>query len=326
MLLQTDDACRGLPGPDKSEVTRSPGWPRPCIQKEEALGNCTKEYRDEGLVRRGLYAYQLEHWLKHFDAKQFLILNHEEVRSKILHILDKPWLPPPNAHLCCIRGSPGRRIPPPHTHHTLTTTFVTNTFLQLRYEPEHVFLTSPTCTTSLPMQLQREPELVLDRVITFLGHDSQAKRPPMVRSGHCPCIFQSTGWHQTYLPAWPGFIIIYQYYHQHAHMATCFREKTQTTKSANLEMWSTRPSAPRMPAAGPCPSATATPWWTTQRAWSSCTPTMHEPTRTCTRCSGPWGRRPGGRAHSPRHTRRGKSSHIGIGQFGNWKSFGRLYR
>ena len=42
--------------------------------------SCKEEYRPRGLVRRGLYAYQLAWWLRHFPAKQLLVLNHGEVR------------------------------------------------------------------------------------------------------------------------------------------------------------------------------------------------------------------------------------------------------
>ena len=30
-------------------------------------------------MRRGLYAYQLAWWLRHFPAKHLLVINHEEV-------------------------------------------------------------------------------------------------------------------------------------------------------------------------------------------------------------------------------------------------------
>ena len=49
-------------------------------QKEEALGQCAKVYPEEGYVRRGLYAYQLEHWLRFFPPSQLMVINHEEVR------------------------------------------------------------------------------------------------------------------------------------------------------------------------------------------------------------------------------------------------------
>ena len=32
-----------------------------------------------GILRRGLYVYQLEWWLMHFPAHQLLILNYDEV-------------------------------------------------------------------------------------------------------------------------------------------------------------------------------------------------------------------------------------------------------
>ena len=32
-----------------------------------------------GFVRRGLYVYQLEWWLKHFPPEQVLVINHDEV-------------------------------------------------------------------------------------------------------------------------------------------------------------------------------------------------------------------------------------------------------
>ncbi len=31
-------------------------------------------------MRRGLYVYQLEWWLRHFPPEQFMVINQEEVR------------------------------------------------------------------------------------------------------------------------------------------------------------------------------------------------------------------------------------------------------
>ena len=50
------------------------------LQEKEALSeSCEHEFPIEGLVRRGLYAYQLAWWLRHFPAKQLLVINHDEV-------------------------------------------------------------------------------------------------------------------------------------------------------------------------------------------------------------------------------------------------------
>ena len=38
----------------------------------------------QSYVRRGLYVYQLEWWLRHFPPEQFLILNHEQVSGPII--------------------------------------------------------------------------------------------------------------------------------------------------------------------------------------------------------------------------------------------------
>ena len=36
-----------------------------------------------GSVRRGLYVYQIEWWLQHFPAQQFLIVNYDEVWTSL---------------------------------------------------------------------------------------------------------------------------------------------------------------------------------------------------------------------------------------------------
>ena len=53
------------------------------MQLVKVKGKCEHEFPKEGLVRRGLYVYQLEWWLKHFPPEQLLVLNHEEVWTSV---------------------------------------------------------------------------------------------------------------------------------------------------------------------------------------------------------------------------------------------------
>ena len=41
------------------------------------------QFSVNGIVRRGLYAYQLEHWLRFFPPEKLLVLNHEQVRINV---------------------------------------------------------------------------------------------------------------------------------------------------------------------------------------------------------------------------------------------------
>ena len=47
------------------------------------MSKCEYEFPKLGYVRRGLYVYQLEWWLKHFPPEQLLVLNHEEVWTSV---------------------------------------------------------------------------------------------------------------------------------------------------------------------------------------------------------------------------------------------------
>ncbi len=44
--------------------------------------SCRSDFTRAGIVRRGLYAYQLEWWLQHFRPEQFLLVNYEQVRKR----------------------------------------------------------------------------------------------------------------------------------------------------------------------------------------------------------------------------------------------------
>ncbi|GAX77034.1 hypothetical protein CEUSTIGMA_g4481.t1 [Chlamydomonas eustigma] len=50
---------------------------------------CGKLFSSQALVRRGLYVYQLEWWLKLFKPEQFLIINHEEMKKHPEAVLDR---------------------------------------------------------------------------------------------------------------------------------------------------------------------------------------------------------------------------------------------
>ena len=50
----------------------------PFVQVPGKDPHCVTLY-PQSYVRRGLYVYQLEWWLRHFPPEQFLILNHEQV-------------------------------------------------------------------------------------------------------------------------------------------------------------------------------------------------------------------------------------------------------
>ena len=59
--------------------------PSPRPQRVQGImpkaGHCTQEHPRHGLVRRGLYVYQLEVWLRHFPPEQILVLHQEQVRE-----------------------------------------------------------------------------------------------------------------------------------------------------------------------------------------------------------------------------------------------------
>ena len=50
------------------------------LRREKPRRTCFPgQFSVNGIVRRGLYAYQLEHWLRFFPPEQMLVLNHEQV-------------------------------------------------------------------------------------------------------------------------------------------------------------------------------------------------------------------------------------------------------
>jgi hypothetical protein len=51
-------------------------------------GTCRQDL-GRGAVRRGLYAYQLEWWLRHFKPEQLLIVNNEEVKADFEKAFDR---------------------------------------------------------------------------------------------------------------------------------------------------------------------------------------------------------------------------------------------
>ena len=40
-------------------------------------------FRRHGIVRRGLYAFQLRHWLRYFPPDQIMVINHDQVESGV---------------------------------------------------------------------------------------------------------------------------------------------------------------------------------------------------------------------------------------------------
>ena len=51
-------------------------------------GTCRQDL-GRGAIRRGLYAYQLEWWLRHFRPEQLLIVNYEEVQANLEGAFDR---------------------------------------------------------------------------------------------------------------------------------------------------------------------------------------------------------------------------------------------
>ena len=52
----------------------------PCQGTGDGINaTCSHVYSKFALVRRGLYAYQLEVWLKHFSPEQLMVINQDEV-------------------------------------------------------------------------------------------------------------------------------------------------------------------------------------------------------------------------------------------------------
>ena len=45
------------------------------------VGGRMPQFRRNGIVRRGLYAYQLRDWLRHFPEDQLMVINHEQARK-----------------------------------------------------------------------------------------------------------------------------------------------------------------------------------------------------------------------------------------------------
>ena len=55
---------------------------RQAVQRQRRPRDCMpSSYARNGIVRRGLYAYQLQHWLRFFPPEQIMVLNHEQVRK-----------------------------------------------------------------------------------------------------------------------------------------------------------------------------------------------------------------------------------------------------
>lgn len=60
------------------------GPAKPRYEPADLRRHCRARGSVRGLVNRGLYADQLQMWLRLFPAEQMLILNHEEVCERCL--------------------------------------------------------------------------------------------------------------------------------------------------------------------------------------------------------------------------------------------------
>ncbi len=62
---------------------------QPWERRKDPKAGCEHEYPVHGVVRRGLYAYQLQWWLHFFKPEQMLVINHEELQRDPEAILDR---------------------------------------------------------------------------------------------------------------------------------------------------------------------------------------------------------------------------------------------
>ncbi|GAX77033.1 hypothetical protein CEUSTIGMA_g4480.t1 [Chlamydomonas eustigma] len=140
---------------------------------------CHRQFSSTALIRRGLYVYQLEWWLKLFKPGQFLIINHEELKTNPEAVISKA---------ISFLGQDLALLQPPHHGHKENTL----KYMAATTDLNNAFLSKTTSGWSLPLKdgdAVQKYNSTIEKLYKFYAHPNQELYRLLKTMG------PSSGWH-----------------------------------------------------------------------------------------------------------------------------------